>query len=272
MPAYAISSLCELVKIPAGTFLMGDTTGQGYPQERPVREVTVNAFKAAKYAVTAAEYFHFIEGTCRDFDELWCDFIDPCFILKRGSAYRIAEGCEHYPMIQVSWVGAIAYANWLSCEYGFERVYDLSTLQGDLSKNGFRLLTEAEWEYACGGTAFESVRFCWRDFSGPEKHLRASHARRGGFGLYEYSPIPVGSLPPNGFGLYEMLGNVNEWCHDRYGAYGTTDSGGPRHGSFRVIRGGCFLDGADKLRKSYRHGIHYQSKCMIDGFRLARNA
>ena len=262
---------------------MGDSTGQGYPQERPAREVSVHAFQAGKYAVTVAEYFRFIADMGAEFDELWCDFINPCFILKQSRKYRIREGCENYPMIQVSYVGAVAYANWLSREQGLERVYKLEGLDSDLSKNGFRLLTEAEWEFACGGPRqlihgyanhFDPDRVCHRHYSGEYRHLCASNNRLGGFGVPECSPLPVGTLPPNDFGLHEMLGNVNEWCHDRYADYrpgSLTNPSGPAHGSFRAIRGGCFQDQEDKLRKSYRHGIHYQSKCMIDGFRLARN-
>src|SRR5205814_10221610 len=98
--------------------------------------------------------------------------------------------------------------------------------------------------------------------------------RIGGFGLNDCSPMPVGTFPPNEFGLHEMLSNVNEWCHDCYAPYESTGAGtgAPfQRTSFRVIRGGSFSDDASKLRKSYRHGIHYKAKCMVDGFRVARN-
>lgn len=279
-----IAAAYNLVKIPAGSFLMGDRFGDGYPQERPAHEVSVDTFWAGKYCVTAGEYFAFVDDLGGDFEELWCDFINPCFILKQGDRYRIWEGAERYPMIQVSFVGAIAYCNWCSQKVGLEPVYNLETLEADCSKNGIRLLTEAEWEYACGGPdqckygysdEFNPELVCYKHYAGEYKALRASYRRIGGFGLQEYAPLPVGTLPPNAFGLHEMLGNVNEWCHDRYAAYSSDAQHNPfgaTTGSFRAIRGGCFLDDMDKLRKSYRHAIHYQSKCMIDGFRIAKNA
>lgn len=279
-----IVASCNLVQIPGGRFLMGDALGSGYPQERPAHEVSVAPFWAGKYCVTVQEYFAFITDLGDDFQELWCDFINPCFIRKHGDRYRIWEGADNYPMIQVSFVGAIAYCNWLSQQAGLEAIYDLATLNADLTRNGFRLLTEAEWEYACGGpqqwvygygNSFNPELVCFKDYAGACAHLRASQQRIGGFGLYDYAPLPVGTLPANAFGLHEMLGNVNEWCHDRYAAYTPDAEHNPQGGtlgSFRVIRGGCFMDGPDKLRKSYRHAIHYQSKCMIDGFRIAKNS
>lgn len=274
---------CQLVRVPGGSFLMGDASSHGYSQERPAHPVYVDSFWAGKYCVTVREYFAFVEDMGDDFQELWCDFINPCFILKQGDRYQVWEGAEDYPMIQVSFVGAVAYCNWLSRKMGLEPVYELDSLEADLSKNGVRLLKEAEWEYACGGpdqyefgyaNAFDPERVCYQHYAGEFRERRASHRRIGGFGLTDYAPLPVGTLPPNAFGLCEMLGNVNEWCHDRYAPYGTDaqrNPAGAPTGSFRVIRGGCFLDESDKLRKSYRHAIHHQSKCMIDGFRIGRN-
>jgi len=269
-----------LVRLPAGSFVMGDDHAD--PQERPAHEVYVESFWAAKYCVTAGEYCEFVVAAGDGFDELWCDFINPCFIRKQGRHYRLVEGAENYPMMQVSFTGAAAYCNWLSREHGLKQVYDLGTLNADLSRSGFRLLTEQEWEYACGGPEqhkyghgpeFRPDLVNYRGYSGAAAHLRAG--RSGGFGPHDSAPLPAGALPPNGFGLYEMLGNVNEWCHDIYGPYSTAatrQKGQEAAGSFRVIRGGSFMDGEDKMRKSYRHAIHYRSKCMVDGFRIARNA
>jgi formylglycine-generating enzyme required for sulfatase activity len=276
-------SFGKMVCLPAGSFLMGDVEGDGYPQERPAHEVHVDAFWTASHCVTAREYFEFILAAGDDFQELWCDFINPCFIRKHGGTYRVVEGGDHYPMVQVSFVGAVAYCNWLSRQLGLDPVYDLATLASDLSCNGVRLLTEAEWEYACGGPErykhgygrqFRADLINHRSYCGEAAHLCASVGYIGAFGLQQYAPLPVGSLPPNAFGLYEMLGNVNEWCHDVYRPYSPCSLANDEDavkGSFRAIRGGSFMDEADKLRKSYRHALHYQSKCMIDGFRIARN-
>jgi len=280
-PLEDIAALCRLVRIPGGTFLMGDD--DGFPQERPAHEVQVDSFWAGKYCVTVREYFEFIQSADSNFQELWCDFVDPCFIRKRVSDYVITEDAAEFPMVQVSFVGAVAYCNWLSRQFGLAPVYDLDSLEADLSQNGFRLLKEAEWEYACGGPrqwkygygdSFRPDLSCYRKYAGEFKQQRAASLHVGGFGLYDYSPLPVGTLPPNDYGLYEMIGNVNEWCHDRYGPYDKQAQVNPQGkptGSFRVIRGGSFLDEVDKLRKTYRHAIHYSSKCTIDGFRIARN-
>ena len=278
-----IVSAANLVKVPGGSFLMGDCYGDGFPQERPAHEVSVDGFWAGKFCVTVKEYYAFIEARGDGFQELWCDFINPCFIVKNGDRYQIWEGADDYPMIQVSFVGAIAYCNWLSEEFGLEKVYDLDSLEAGLSKNGVRLLKEAEWEYACGGprqykygygAEFDPRLVCHRQYDGEFKNRRAACRRVGGFGLHDYSPLPVGTLPPNHFGLHEMLGNVNEWCNDLYGEYGpeaAINPAGAQAGSFRAIRGGSFIHDSDKLRKSYRHAIHFESKCMIDGFRVGKN-
>ncbi|MCX7746868.1 MAG: formylglycine-generating enzyme family protein [Clostridia bacterium] len=271
----------NLVKIPSGTFLMGDTFGDGFKQELPVHEVYTDSYFIGKYNVTVKEYFDFIQDSGDEFQEIWCDFIDPCFILNEGGKYKISEGAEHFPMVQVSFVGAVAYCNWCSKKNGLESVYDLETLEGDLTKNGFRLPTEAQWEYACGGpegfkcfygNEFDAELINFKGYSGSYKGRRASNKKIGGFGLDENSPVPVGTFPANGFGVHEMIGNVNEWCHDKYAIYkkdSEVNPWGASEGTFRVIRGGCFIDGKEKMRKSYRHAIHPHAKCMVDGFRIA---
>jgi formylglycine-generating enzyme required for sulfatase activity len=278
------ASVLRLVQIPGATFTMGDRFGDGFPQELPVHEVRIAPFWIARCCVTAREYLDFIEQAGSDFDELWCDFINPCFILRTANKYRLCAGAEDYPMVQVSFVGAVAYCNWLSRKHGLDSVYELKTLEADLSRNGFRLPKEAEWEYACGGPqqypygygpAFAPERVCYGESTASALPHRAGERRVGGFSPLVLGPVPVGTLPPNDFGLHEMLGNVNEWCHDRYGPYSPQPADNPSGaaaGSFRVVRGGSFLADARSMRKSFRHGIHYQSKCMIDGFRIARNA
>lgn len=260
-------TLPELVEIPGGSFVMGDALGAGFPQERPAHQVTVESFRLGRYCVTAAEYAEFARAEDAGFDELWCDFVNPCFIVKSARGYVLREGAERYPMVQVSFVGAVAYANWLSRRCGLEAVYDLDTLEADPARDGFRLPTEAEWERACDGSS--------RGDPSTFARVRAGAARVGGFGPWDGGPLPVGTLPPNGFGVHEMLGNVNQWCHDRYAPYPVEPQfapSGAESGSFRVLRGGSFLDDARHARPTYRHGIHYRAKCSVDGFRLARRA
>jgi formylglycine-generating enzyme len=267
-----------LVEIPAATVLVGDIYGDGFPQERPAHEVSVESFLIAKYCVTAADYFSFIVGSGDLFQESWCDYINPCFLLRTRDGYMLRPGCEEYPMCQVSLRGAMGYCNWLSASEGLDAVYDLATLDGDLSRNGFRLPTESEWEYACGGPSrlkcsssreFDPARFNCKEYVGDQGHRRAAVQGVGGFAVH-FGPMPVGSLPANEFGLHEMLGNVNEWCNDRYVPYGTRGDTSTRN-AFRVIRGGCFNDPARKIRTSYRYAVNQNTKCMVHGFRVARN-
>lgn len=275
---------CDLAEIPAATFLMGDLYADGFEQERPVHEVWLDGFLIGKHCVTVREVFTFMVSPDGGFQEIWCDYINPCFVASVGGVYRMCDGAGNFPMIQINVVGAMAYCNWVSKRRGLEPVYDLERLDGDLGKSGFRLPTEAEWEYACGGPSrwkhavsneFDPALINHRGYAGTQKHLRAGAEKLGGFCLYDASPMPVGTLPPNEFGLYEMLGNVSEWCHDRYVPYTSERQecpGGGRSGSFRVVRGGSFMDGREKLRTSYRYAVNQNTKCMVYGFRLARKA
>lgn len=288
-------STYNLVKIKGGSFVLGDTDGTGQAHERPASAVTVSDYYLGRYCVTVQEYYRFIVDPAGGFQEKWCEYINPTFILKSGDRFEIAEGAENYPMHEVNYYGAVAYCNWCSLRQGFDCIYDLRTLEADLSKSGFRLPTEAEWEYACVPATTDrgeqTVNFV--DYSGVHKMLRAAERKIGGFGCRfvpssedtpespdvessRYaSPLPVGTLAPNQFGLYEMLGNVNEWCHDRYGAYTSAhkqNPAGPARGTLRAIRGGHFADTLANLRRSHRAGIHPEAKCEVLGFRIALNS
>jgi sulfatase modifying factor 1 len=275
---------------------MGDADGTGQAHERPVSAVTVSDYYLGKRCVSVQEYYEFMVDPGGGFQEKWCEYIDPTFILKSGDRFEIAPGAEHYPMHEVNYYGAVGYCNWCSRREGFDCIYDLRTLDADCSRNGFRLPTEAEWEYACVRAAtdqeFEdTVNFV--AYNGVHKQLRAGAQNIGGFGCRSVpvnrhaqgspgidssryaSPLPVGTLTPNQCGLYEMLGNVNEWCHDRYGSYtteGKRNPCGPAKGTFRTVRGGHFADTLTNLRRSYRAGVHPEAKCEVLGFRLALSA
>jgi len=267
-----VSRSCDLVTVPPSRFWMGDRSGEGFEQERPAHEVSLDAFEIGRYCVTAGDYLEFIAGD-PGFQERWCDYINPCFIIKGPRGYRLAEGAADYPMIQVNAAGAMAYCNWMSRQWGLEPVYDLRKLDGDPGRSGFRLPTEAEWERACGGDRADPARHNHRGYAGDRRELWASARGIGAFRLQPWSPMPVGSLPANELGLHEMLGNVCEWCHDRYAPYTEAPAANPRGGaggSFRVVRGGSFNDGPEKLRATYRYAINQGTKCMIYGFRMAR--
>ncbi|MBU6161250.1 MAG: formylglycine-generating enzyme family protein, partial [Myxococcales bacterium] len=172
-------------------------------------------------------------------------------------------GC---PVEQVSWLDAVSYANALSRAHGYSECYDSS---GDVrgggsiyACTGFRLPTEAEWEYAARagttGSRYGSLdQVAWhRGNSNSETH-------------------GVGELQPNAWGLHDMLGNVWEWTHDWYGEYGGSaeDPSGPASGSARGIRGGGSGSGPPDLRSAFRLCSDPLMRTSIGvGFRLARTA
>ncbi len=243
----------EMVYLPGGTFRMGDIQGDGYDRERPVHEVTLDAFAVGRYPVTVGEYLRFVEATGSHHPE-W---------LEEGSDYHIETGKEdHYsragvslkdlshPIVGVSWHDAVAYCEWLSEETGEEYV----------------LPTESGWEYAC--RAGSETRYSFGDDEDQLKDY-AWYSENSGGKLHA-----VGEKLANSWGLYDMHGNVWEWVHDWLGDYLSepqNNPSGPESGSDRVNRGGAWCRGAGRCRSACRYdwdgpGLRYGGL----GFRLAR--
>ena len=191
-------------------------------------------------------------------------------IEKVNGKFQAKAGMERHPVVEVSWYGAIAYCNWLSESQRLSPVY---TIKGDQvtanwQANGYRLPTEAEWEYAArsrgkaekwAGTSTESRLHEFGNYWGKEDGF----AQTG----------PVGSLKANELGLHDMSGNVWEWCWDwkeEYPSSPQTDPHGPSSGSYRVIRGGSWSFSPAYLRCAYRN--RYSPVLRFDslGFRLSR--
>ena len=175
------------------------------------------------------------------------------------------------PVQRVTWNQAVRFCNWLSEKEGRPTCYipsksekGATDWQLRLDADGYRLPTEAEWEYACRARA-TSVYSC-----GDVRHLGDYAAYRTDFLL------PVGSKMPNSWGLFDMHGNVAEWCSDWYGSYPTDESAldpqGPRQGEKRVTRGGAFNDGAGPVCSAARRAAIPQTRAATLGFRIARNA
>ncbi len=234
----------EMVKIPAGTFWMGDLSGSGHRDERPAHRVKVEAFLAGKHEVTFDQWDACVEaGGCesRPDDRGW--------------------GRGRRPVINVSWVDTRQYLAWLSSKTGKQ----------------YRLLTEAEWEYAA--RAGTSTEYTWGDQASHEYANYGDEACCSGLvqGLDRWmNSSPVGSFKANAFGLHDVHGNVWEWTEDCWhGDY----SGAPGDGSARtrdgdctrrVVRGGSWFFNARELRVANRYSAGESTANGLLGFRIAR--
>jgi formylglycine-generating enzyme required for sulfatase activity len=215
----------------------------GSGDQQPIHQVTLSPFFMGKYEVTQKEW-----------------------IAVMGSNPSRFKGDEQLPVESVSWNDAVSFCNKLSAMRGLSPCYTISgrDVVCDFSKNGYRLPTEAEWEFAARGGSGGGTG----PFSGGSDANSVAWYR----GNSKGKTHPVGQLHPNALGVFDMSGNVWEWCWDRYGAYpadSQTDPQGALRGFSRVARGGSWFDGDKDLRTTNRSnggsGPNY-------GFRLAMTA
>ncbi len=250
----------EMILIPAGSFTMGDTNGDGEPRERPAHTVTLDAFYIAKFEVTNADWRKFRDDPDYNDPKLWPEGrVMPKDQIPYWSQPNnhggATAGSDPYPVLGVNWDGATAYCNWLSRKTGKK----------------YRLPTEAEWEKAARGTT--KNRFPWgNDIS----HDYANYVGKHSFD----TGMPVGSFPKGAspYGVMDMAGNVMEWTNDWYSRdyYQSSprkNPKGPATGAYRVLRGGSFFFEQQDLRVYARSGAwpSFQSFRMV-GFRVARDA
>jgi len=230
----------ETIVIPGGTFWMGsnETEALADEDEMPRHEVTLGTFPIYTHEVTNAMYARCVEaGACA-----------PVQILEGGpTAHYDDPAFAEHPVVGVDWNMADDYCTWA----------------------GGRLPTEAEWERAARGD-LEGRRYPWGDDIDasrgnflPEPTLKRHRGTRA-----------VGAYPPNGFGLFDMAGNVWEWVADWYAPdtyrTGTTDNPrGPAQGVFRVVRGGSWVShDIDQLRCAHRHKVPPDTYAYSIGFRV----
>lgn len=278
----------EMISIPAGTFTMGTDDQRSMPNERPAHRVRVSGFWMDAHDVTNREFQKFVESTsyittaerAPDWEELRKqlppgtpkpsgDILQPGSLVFVAPAHEVAwnnlanwwkwvpgaswrhpegpksilQNREEHPVVHVSWEDATAYCRWC----------------------GKRLPTEAEWEYAARG-GLEGKRYTWGDVMSPSKHFMAN-VFQGEFPVQNTvqdgfaATSPVKSFPPNGYGLYDMAGNVWQWTSDWY-----------REDSLRVIKGGSFLcheSYCESFRPSARRGMSPDTSTAHVGFRCA---
>jgi len=246
----------ELIYVEGGSFVMGDTWGDGYSNEKPTHRVKLTYdFYVGKYLVTFDDYDRYCRETSTE------------------KPYDSGLGRGKRPVIWVSWFDAVGYCDWLSDVEGLPRAYDnagnLIDSRGsetiDTAKvKGYRLLTEAEWEYAARGGK-KSRRNKYAGSNSPDEV--GWFASNSGSKTHE-----VGQKKCNELGLYDMSGNVYEWCSDWYGSYSSSAQTNPHKnsGSDRVNRGGsCYFDAA-YLRVAFRDDYSPTGTAYNLGFRISR--
>jgi sulfatase modifying factor 1 len=272
--------------IDATVFRMG--SDEFYPEEAPVREVAVAPFAIDRHPVTVREFRRFVADTGHvtlaeqppegfaetepgslvfarparrvaldDWQAWWSWVPGACWHAPEGPA-STTRGRDKHPVVHVAWADAVAYAEWA----------------------GKGLPTEAEWELAARG-GLDGARFAWGDEEEPAGKVMANHWR-GEFPVenrrangYE-GTSPVGAFPPNGFGLYDMTGNVWEWTADRYRPHAAADKPAcctppsPGEVERRVMKGGSHLCAPNyclRYRPAARQGQAIDSSTSHIGFR-----
>jgi formylglycine-generating enzyme required for sulfatase activity len=267
MPAYM-----TLVK--GGKFMMGspaDQAEKGRNIDEVQHEVTVSSFYMSKYEVSQAEYKAYTDA------------------IKTTHTNNFTG--DNLPVEQVSWYDAVEYCNWLSGVEGLSPAYEITkgdesaqdmwTVNWDKSANGYRLPTEAEWEYACRAVDPDAptyppfntgvnITMEQANFNGT-----SSYNGQNTGGTYKGKTMAVDSFQKNKFGLYNIHGNVFEWCRDWYDtdyykAGEASDPDGPPVSNARVVRGGNYLVFAEFLHSAYRTYYNPMSSYYFLGFRLVR--
>jgi len=271
----------SMALIPGGTFQMGDSFSEGAVWELPVHAVTVSAFYLDKYEVSKA---------------LW----DKVKAWNNGNGYGYDNDgsgkAATHPVQTINWYDMVKWCNARSemegrvpayyTDVGLTQVYKTGQTAPYVNWHaGYRLPTEAEWEKAARGGA-NGHRFPWSNVD-TISHSQANYYSDSSYS-YDVSPTrgynpafndgvmpytsPVGSFAPNAYGLYDMSGNVWEWCWDWAGNYSSipeTDPHGPDTGSTRVGRGGNWNYYAEHCRDSYRYGNPPTDSATNIGFRCA---
>jgi formylglycine-generating enzyme required for sulfatase activity len=239
----------EMVAIPGGTFVMGsaEDDAQADSKEHPQHRVTVSDFLMARYPVTRKQYRE-VTG-------------------QRLQWWRWYDLHPRLPANYVGWFEAVQFCNALSAQQGLQPCYiiDREQVIWDEEADGYRLPTEAEWEYAV--RADTTTRW----FCGDETTALGDYAW---YGENAGGRVrPVGQKKPNPWGLYDMAGNVWEWCWDWYGPYAAEavpDPIGPDTGAFRVLRGGAYWVVARNLRSALRDRNVPEDRRGGIGFRVVR--
>jgi len=260
------STSFDIIFIKGGTFKMGSDDSDSFDREKPIHEVTVSDFYIGKYQVTVNDFKQFIDATSYKTD---ADKGDGSYIWN-GKDWKKTAGvnwlCDvggnkrretdyNHPVIHVSWNDAVAYCLWLS----------------EKTKQNYRLPTEAEWEYAARGGNVGTRHGVSLHYAGSDNVDEVAWYSSNSDGKTH----PVGQKKPNQLGIYDMSGNVWEWCQDDWhgnyeGAPTDGTAWGDGTGSARVLRGGSWDGNARFVRVAHRINDTPDNRDDVIGFRLSR--
>lgn len=234
--------LSEMAVIPGGTFERG--SNKGGRDEMPRHQISLDPYAIDIHPVTNEQFGRFLDEMGGEKDHNNNDIIRlrESRIKRAGGKITIESGYAKHPVVGVTWYGAVAYAKWV----------------------GKRLPTEAEWEVAAAGGLLDCIYPTGKDIDRTQANFFSSDT------------TPVLSYPANGYGLYDMAGNVYQWCHDWYDYHYYNLSvqephnpKGPLQGVYRVLRGGCWKSLKEDLRSSHRHRNNPGTMNGTYGFRCA---
>ena len=263
----------DLVLIKGGQFQMGCSDSICDSDEAPIHTVKLDDFYIGNYEVTYSQYCDFLNAHLSDTTELIKKWIningkgnDNCKIYRDSNEYKVESGFENHPVVFVSWFGAKSYCDW----------------------KGYRLPTEAEWEYTA--KSGKDYRYSWgngnptkqnggnigdetliKEFNKPDWRIWTGYSD--GYA----TSAPVGSFAPNEFGVYDMTGNVSEWCADYYDKdyykiSAEANPQGPENGKNRVLRDGAWGNDPKSIRITNRTSFPPNIKFWLIGFRVAKDA
>ena len=281
------TDLAGLEMIQGGTFTMGDVWGGEISNELPTHTVTLSDFYIGTKEITHVEYIEFLNGAGITYEEHATVYYngnviisidgDRLSIAYNGSTFYFNTDAYSYaptmncPVVNVSWYGALEYCNWLSEEEDYQKVYTISEgeVSADYSKNGYRLPTEAEWEYAARSGGQDDQKWSGTNTEG-ELGVYAWYTSNSDSKTHE-----VGLKQANEFDLYDMNGNVWEWCGDLYATYADTAQNDPIGTAGKPYapntRGGSWRRSSSECRNAKRGSSMDFYRSFDLGFRVAKN-
>lgn len=293
----------NMVLVNAGSFIMGsDNRKYAESDEYYPHKVNLDAFYVSRYEATIKEVVSafnyalkkkqiYVTGNTvylSSNDKVICEVNtgkNTKTVKYENGQFLHDEDAANYPVVYMSWFGAAACCNFLSEMAGLERCYDEFMSECDFSKNGYRLPTEAEWEYAArsGG---KDYLFSWgNDTKKPKENIADLSFKKAHKNLpcwdnyrdnYVYTS-PVGTFPANELGLHDISGNVGEWVWDfespSYSKDEVSNPKGPETGTHKMMRGGTWYDTMQKLRLTDRYWGDPQNTATMatSGFRFAKS-